>query len=527
MTQTEDTAALPTHLPRKPRHGDTLEITIERLGDKGQGRASWPVTIGPQKLPRRFTLRVRKALPGEHVRVKVETVRKNVVQCGVLERLTPSSARVAPRCQHFGRRELPNKGCGGCAIQSLAYEDQLAIKQRTVGDHLTQAGVSLPEGVHVPRPLGAADPWYYRNKMEFSVGDDRTRTFAIGLHPAGWQREVLSLAECHIASPWIARLLPAVSAWCAEQGLAPFVHRRAEGFLRTLTWRQGKRTGEHMLELTTAPGDPVQTHQGPRPVAEIIDAFTTFVVELCQDIGAELGGSLTSLHWTQHVAIKGQRTRMESTLLHGSPVIHEAMNLPNGHTLRFEVHPRAFFQPNTLQAEVLYGEVIRAAGLREGGDARILDLYCGTGTIGLCLAPYAEHVTGVELVPDAVENARRNAEHNHLHNVTFIAGDAGEVLATTLADEAGRFDLVVVDPPRSGLMPAAIKHLGALNAPRLVYVSCNPKALARDLAILQADHRVVSVQPVDMFPHTAHLETVVLLERTRPHAPDADPEASR
>jgi 23S rRNA (uracil1939-C5)-methyltransferase len=196
----------------------------------------------------------------------------------------------------------------------------------------------------------------------------------------------------------------------------------------------------------------------------------------------------------------------------GAPVLHEVLKLPMGQALRFEIHPRAFFQPNTLQAEVLYAKVVEAAQL-DGGSQRVLDLYCGTGTIGLCLSPYCASVTGVELVADAVDNARRNASHNGLSNVTFHAGDAGDVLSGALAGQT--FDLVVVDPPRSGLKTSALEQLAALGIPRLVYVSCSPASLARDLRLLLGRGYVLDgpLEPVDMFPHTPHVETVARLVR--------------
>ncbi len=494
-------------LERKPQHGQFFDVTIESVSRKGVGQAKLHVCIGPQRLERTYTVEVRKVLPGELVRIRVEAMRRRVITAAAEEILTPAPERIEPRCKHFGWRDIPGKGCGGCVLQAMDYQGQLNLKRSVVQECMRKAGL---DQVEVAQVLPSRSPWYYRNKMEFSFGDDRQRRFALGFFPSGWHREVIALEECFLCSEYVSNLVPRVRQWFEDQGVEYFSSRRDEGFLRVFTVREGKRTGERMAELITTPDEEVKTVDGVKPAAEVVAAFAQALQEIC----VELGEPLTSLHWTQHVARRGERTRMETHHIAGQPVLHEELHLPRGHVLRFEIHPRAFFQPNTLQAEVLYGEVIRAAGLSEGSGARVLDLYCGTGTIGLCLAPYAAHVTGVELVPEGVENARHNAKLNGLDNVTFFAGDAGEVLAGPLADQQGKFDLVVVDPPRSGLMPQARKHIAALGAPRLVYVSCNPNTLARDLAELMADgHRLVSLQPVDMFPHTAHIENVALLER--------------
>jgi 23S rRNA (uracil1939-C5)-methyltransferase len=207
------------------------------------------------------------------------------------------------------------------------------------------------------------------------------------------------------------------------------------------------------------------------------------------------------------------RTRFETVHLGGKTALHEELHIAGRSPLRFEVHPRAFFQPNTLQAEVLYGEVHRAAQAKKT-LGRALDLYCGTGTIGLSLTHVANQVLGIELNADAVENARKNAVDNQIENTTFYAGDAAVVLAELGLGKAETVDLVVVDPPRNGLSEAAVNQVVSVGSPAIVYVSCNPKSLARDLVLFHAQgYRAESVQPVDMFPHTFHIENVVRLQR--------------
>ncbi len=254
-----------------------------------------------------------------------------------------------------------------------------------------------------------------------------------------------------------------------------------------------------MVELTTTADQTTSMDGVEVQAADVGRAFGEWLQ--AQDIAVTTG------YWTQHLARRGVRTTITEHHLFGKPLLNEELRL-SGRTLRFEIHPRAFFQPNTRGAERLYDTVAEAAELL-GGET-VLDLYCGTGTIGLCLAHRAERVVGIELVESAVENARRNAAHNGIDNVTFLAGDVGKVLA----NEALSGDVVVVDPPRSGLMPAARMLIQRLEASRLVYVSCNPEALARDLVALHAaGWTTQSIRPVDMFPHTAHIECVATLTR--------------
>jgi 23S rRNA (uracil1939-C5)-methyltransferase len=388
----------------------------------------------------------------------------------------------------------------------LPYAEQLRIKRERVVAALAPAGV---DDARVAEVMGQSDPWYYRNKMEFSFATTREGALALGLYPTGFRREVLALRACYLLSPAAGPLLAAVRGWAAEQGLAAYRHRDNCGWLRTLTLREGKRTGQRMAILTTAATDAVDTARGTRPAAELASAFAQTI----QGAATAIDQPLSSVYWIEQRIERGRPTRFVEHALAGAPLLEEELILPEGRRLRFAIHPRAFFQPNSLQAEVLYREVLAAAS-PEGGAEQAVDLYCGTGTIALCLAPYFERVVGVELSSEAVENARHNARRNGLHQVEFIAGEAGQVLAAGLPPGPGRLALAVVDPPRSGLTPEAVRHLLALDAPRIVYVSCNPEALGRDLAALgAAGYGLRSVRPVDMFPHTPHIETVVRLDR--------------
>ncbi|WP_168210602.1 23S rRNA (uracil(1939)-C(5))-methyltransferase RlmD [Persicimonas caeni] len=498
------------HLPHSPRHGETFELEIDGLSLKGLGTAAFPCVVGPQEESKDYTMQVRKAVPGDRVRVSVERRKKRTITARIDEILEPSPMRIEPRCKHFGRREVRGEGCGGCTLQLMSYRHQLANKERIIKGLMQGRGV---DPGHVMPIIGQDEPWYYRNKMEFSFGDTADREFALGLYPKGYRYEVLNLDECYLQSEFVSEFLPKVRQWAIERGLAPYQGNKDEGFLRTLTIREGKRTGERMIELTTTHDETALCDGKEMAAADIAQMFCGFVVFACE----QMGESVSSLYWTQHRAVRGEPTRFIEHHLYGSPVLVEQMHLPDDQVLSFEIHPRAFFQPNTLQAEVLYAQVLEKTGLRdaERGKARVLDLYCGTGTIGLCMAPYAKHVVGIELQPDAVDNARQNAGQNGIDNVTFFAGDVGDVLSQDdFKKAAGAVDIVVVDPPRAGLLPEAREQLKQIDAPRLVYVSCNPKALARDLAELcEFGYTIETIQPVDMFPHTYHVENVALLEK--------------
>lgn len=492
-------------LEHGPRYGDRFDVTIEELDAKGLGVAQVSAVVGPGKQAHDYRVLVHKVVPGDVVRVEVERYRRGEMTCRVAEILTPSPMRVAPECQHFGFRAEAGKGCGGCTMQGLSYRHQLMIKERLVKQLMLKAGHD--PGWVLP-VLEAPSPWYYRNKMEFSFGDNPDAPLALGMHPSGYRYDVIALQECRLQSEF-ATCLHHVTAWAHEAGLKAHVRDGDGGWLLQLMVREGKHTGERLVELMTTAAATV-SFRGEEVAAE---AVAHALCDHVQTLAAEAGHALTSVYWTQHHAQRGQPTRLIEHHLAGRPTLREELHLPGDHVLSFEVHPRAFFQPNTFQAERLYTQVLRAARLLDDGPkpAVALDLYCGTGTIGLAMAPHAQQVVGVEINEEAVVNARHNAAHNRIDNAQFFAGDVGDVLAR---EGFSAIDLVVVDPPRAGLAPQARRELATIGAPRLVYVSCNPKALATDLIdLLAAGYHVEEIQPVDMFPHTRHVECVAALVR--------------
>ena len=386
-------------------------------------------------------------------------------------------------CGHFGAREEPGRGCGGCTVQALEYPRQLQAKQDLVRRVLKREEVQAP----VP----AVDEWFYRNKMELTFGDDRDRVFALGLRPTGWHREVIGLRECFLMEPQMVPIARAVEDWAKDKPL---------DWLIQLTMRSGKRTGQRLLELVTTHAATVDGV----PASKVVEGFA----EVAE-------GHAQSVWWTQERAVRGETTTRHSHHLRGSLGYTEHLHLPNGRVLTLEVPLGAFFQPNPLTAERIVAVIVEQLGSAQSLD--LVDLYCGTGTMGLALSPFVERVVGVELNHDAVAAARSNAAANGLANAHYLAGDCAKVLDSEPFRKlmaAGRPDVVLVDPPRAGLLGRALELTASLEAPRLVYISCGPRALARDLGGLEDfGYRVDHIQPVDLFPQTHHIENVVFLSR--------------
>lgn len=462
------------------KKGQIIDLTIDRLayGGEGLGKFEGKVTFVPN------------VIPGDRIKAALTKIKSNRMEARLDTLVEPSPLRITPRCPHFDE-------CGGCTWQQLSYEDQLKFKEQQVREALEHVGHFSPDVCdRVMRPiLGCPTPWRYRNKMEFSFGtpslDDQTAR--LGLHVPGRRYDIFNLKECHLASPFMAELVMRVRDFVIEAGLTVYHEGRNEGLLRNLLVREGTHTGEWMVALVTS--------EAPFPEA---DRF--------RDLFAG-DPRITSLLHTVKIQRRGVKTSLRSTVLAGAAVIHEELHLENGQVLKFEIGPDAFFQPNTLQAEQLYGRAIALAGLT--GTEVVYDLYCGTGTIGMFCAHAAREVYGIELNEEAVRNARSNAARSELTNVHFLCGDVGKVLGQSFDSIGGPPpppDVVIVDPPRAGLIGDAPFKVADLRAKTIVYVSCNPATLARDLHVLTHNgYQLEAVQPVDMFPHTYHIENVACL----------------
>jgi 23S rRNA (uracil1939-C5)-methyltransferase len=443
----------------RPARGAELELTVDRLAYGGNGVA---------RREDGYVVFVAGGVPGDRVRAVVGKAKKAYAEARAVEVLEPSPERLEPVADH-----------PGAPWQVLPYERQLEVKQEQVDDALARIG--RLEGYELAPIVPAVEPWRYRNKLEYSFGEGPDGELVCGFHAPGRFDEIAPLADCLLASERSNAAREQVLAFCRRHGLGAWDRRAQQGFLRNLVVREGRRTGQLQVRLVTSPGK--------------LDADA-----LIDAVDAD------GLFWTQTAGLGESTQGGETTLLQGSPQLHEQLG-----DLRFLISPEAFFQTNTEMAEVLYGRAAEAAGLR--GHERVFDLYCGIGTIALSLAARARDVVGVELVEAAVADAIENARLNEITNASFYAGDI-RLAMRELVERAGRPDVCVIDPPRAGLSQKVVRRVIEAAPRRIVYVSCNPTTLAPNAAQLaEAGWSLRSVQPVDMFPQTPHIECVALLER--------------
>jgi 23S rRNA (uracil1939-C5)-methyltransferase len=443
-----------------------LELRVDSLAYGGNGVARL----------NGFVVFVRRGLPGDRVRARVTKVKRNHAEALATQVLEPSPERVDAPCSHY-------PACGGCRFQDLAYETQIAAKEAQVADALRRlGGVAEPPLEPI---LPAVERFHYRNKLEYSFTPGPEGAI-LGFHKAGRWDEVLDVERCWLTTDLGNAIREAVRGWAREEDLPAYDQADGTGYLRHLVVREGRNTGQALVELVTAPGERFERGY----LVEVLRRFP----------------EVRSIHWAVNDT-PAEITNLPTTLLWGEDAIEEELL-----GLRFRVRPNAFLQTNTAMAEKLYELALDAAGLT--GEETVYDLYCGIGTIGLVMAPRALTVWGVEVSEESVACALENAELNGIGNAAFFAGNVGQSLEE-LRDRAGPPDVVVVDPPRAGLAGKALKRVGEAAAPRLVYVSCNPTTLAGDAKQLAADYgyRLERAWPVDMFPHTPHVETVALLRR--------------
>jgi 23S rRNA (uracil1939-C5)-methyltransferase len=446
------------------RKGEELELRIDSLAFGGSGVARHDG----------FVVFVRGGVPGDDVRARITKVKRGFAEGIVTELVHSSDSRVAAPCRHFGV-------CGGCRFQDLAYSVQLAEKERQVRDALVRIGrfVEPPLEPIVP----AASQFAYRNKLEYSFTSSEDGV-DLGFHRAGRWDEVIGIEECLLTTDVGNAIRLAVRAWAREEQLEAYDQETGSGYLRHLVVREGRNTGQALVVLVTAPGERFEA-------GYLVDVLRRFP-------------EVRSIHWAINDT-PAEQTNLPTKLLWGADAIEEELL-----GLRFRIRPSAFLQTNTEMAERLYELAREYAGL--SGEENVFDLYCGTGTIGLALATSAGSVWGVEISEEAVACAIENAELNGIDNARFFAGNVGQSIEE-LREEAGHPDVVIVDPPRAGLAGKALRRTGALGASRIVYVSCNPTTLASDLQVLRDEYGYVleCCRPVDMFPHTPHVESVSAL----------------
>lgn len=439
---------------------------------------------------------VTGAVPGDVADLRVTVKKKNYAEAVAQRIAAPSPDRVPAFCRHFGT-------CGGCKWQDLSYPKQLEYKQQQVVDNLERiGGLALPPVTPIlPSPRLTR----YRNKLEFTFSNSRWFTHeelsalgaitdrnALGFHiPQRFDR-VLDIGECHLQPDPSNAIRNFVREHARREGLSFYDVRAHEGFLRTLLIRTAT-TGECMVLLAVG-------HEDTEARTLLLDALVQAFPQL------------TSVMWTVNTKRNDTIYDLAIHVHHGRDhIVEELPDGPGGRPLRFRIGPKTFFQTNPEQTVAMYRLTRDLAGLT--GDENVYDLYCGAGSITLFLAARARHVAGVELVAESVADARLNAGLNGITNVSFTSGDMKKTMDAAFVAQHGRPDVVVTDPPRAGMDEPVVRHLLELAPQRIVYVSCNPATQARDLAILQDRYRIDHVQPVDMFPHTYHVENVVRLTK--------------
>lgn len=447
-----------------------------------------------------FVVFVEGGVPGDKVRVRVGKVKKQHAEAEVVEVLSNSALRVKPRCKFFGT-------CGGCKWQHVNYQAQLDFKRQHVVDALERIGGF--KGIVVNSTLGGEDIYFYRNKMEFSFGnkwitreelntralnpEPRTEreTFALGMHIPQRFDKVLDIDECHLQSDISNRIVNLVRKFSLDRNLSIYSTFTHTGYLRNLVIRQSAHTNDLMVNLVTSDDQPELLLVLSQLLLAEIPSITTIVNNITQR--------------KSQVAI-GETEK----IYHGPGYITEKIG-----KRAYRISANSFFQTNTKQAERLYDVAKRMADLKP--DDIVFDLYSGTGTIALHIADEVKEVVCVESVESAVEDAKRNAAANKASNCTFILGDLKDRLTKDTAWLANHPNpnVVIIDPPRAGMHDKVIEEVLQLNPQRIVYVSCNPATQARDLKLLceGSGYAIQEVQPVDMFPHTYHIENVVSLRR--------------
>lgn len=428
-------------------------------------------------------------VPGDIVDIQVTRKKNSYMEGRVTQIHSYSSKRSEPFCSHYGV-------CGGCKWQILPYEEQIRHKQRQVFNNLTRIGkVELPE---ISPILGSEDTIFYRNKLEFTFSNKKWLTYeqvssgatfenmnALGFHIPGMFDKVLDIEKCYLQNELCNEVRDAIKAYAYENGLPFFDLRNHEGFLRTMVFRTSS-IGEVMLIL-------VFYHENREMREDLLNHLRNKFPQI------------TSLLYVINGKCNDTITDQEVHLFWGKDHIFEEME-----GLRFKIGPKSFYQTNSKQAYELYKIARDYAQLT--GNELVYDLYTGTGTIACFVAGKAKKVIGIEYVPEAIEDAKINAKNNQIENTLFYAGDMKNILTQEFVQEHGRPDVIITDPPRDGMHPDVIETILSAEPKRIVYVSCNPATQARDLNLLDVKYKVTAVQPVDMFPHTHHVENVVALE---------------
>jgi 23S rRNA (uracil1939-C5)-methyltransferase len=445
---------------------ETYIVTFEDLTHDGAGVAK----------VEGFPIFVKGALPGEEGQVKVTKVNKGYAFGRLMELKNESPFRVEPTCPIYAK-------CGGCQLQHMSYEGQLTAKHKQVVEVLARIGGI--QNVPVHPVLGMDEPWRYRNKAQVPVGE-REGGLVAGFYQQR-SHDIIDMEECLIQEQINDDIVQQVKKICEKHGVRAYNEERHSGSLRHIMARYGQVTGEAMIVLVTRENSLPNQKQ---------------IIQEITEISSKIKSIVQNVNSKKTNVIMGDKTKV----LWGEEYIYDYIG-----DIKFAISARSFYQVNPKQTKVLYDKALEYAELN--GTETVIDAYCGIGTISLFLAQRAKHVYGVEIVPEAISDAKRNAKLNGIENVDFGVGEAEKVIPWWYA-QGIRADVIVVDPPRKGCDEALLKTIIDMKPERVAYVSCNPATLARDLKVLESGgFRTIEVQPVDMFPHTTHVECCALLVR--------------
>ncbi len=456
---------------------EVTEISIVDIGDQGQG-------VG--RAPDGKVYMVQNTVPGDIVHIEAKIRRGKVSYARPTSRIKDSEYRVTPFCAHFG-------SCGGCKWQHMSYEGQLKYKQKNVFDALTRIG-----GIQDPdiRPISGVDQdRYYRNKLEFSFGarwlepDELNQDVplirqALGFHRPGSFEKIINVDHCYLQNDPSNAIRNFIKDYSTEHNLSYYNVKEHNGLLRNITVRTNV-AGDCMVTLIFGEDQPANIESINQAIQEQFPNITLY--------------NIINTKWNDSIF------NLTPVFIFGQGYLIEKLG-----DLKFKIGPKSFFQTNSKQAFRLYQFTEEFANLQ--GNEIVYDLYSGTGTIGLYLAHKASKVICVEEIKEAVDDAHINAELNKINNATFYTGDVMKMLKEGIFEKEGKPDLIILDPPRAGLHQDSIPFLTDIEVPRIVYISCNPATQARDIKLLSTKYRHIVSQPVDMFPHTAHIENVTLLE---------------
>jgi 23S rRNA (uracil1939-C5)-methyltransferase len=470
---------------KKPAKDEILELDIQDIGFEGKGIA---------RTNDDFVIFVKNTIPGDIVKARVKKIKKNLAEATLVEIIKESVNRITHKCPYFGI-------CNGCKMQNADYNFQLEMKRNTVKNAFERIGGF--DNLNIPQVIGSENIYYYRNKLEFSFSNQRWLTeadmgktedknFALGFHMPGFIDKVLDINNCSLQSEISNKILNLTGDFYKKRNETIYTTKTHSGYLRYLVIRQSAFTNDLMVNLIT--------HNENR---ELISEYADLLKKEVPEITTFVNSISTA---------KSQVAQADYfNTIFGNGYINEKIG-----SYSFKITPFSFFQTNTSQAKALFDAVIRLADFNK--DENVLDLYCGTGAISIYISEYVRNILGVELSEESIQIAKENAELNNVNNCEFISSDVKEYLSVSIPAEAGTstsFDTFILDPPRSGVHPKSAEHILNMEPKKIIYVSCNPSTQARDIKLLEEKYKITAMQPVDMFPHTFHIENVARLDRKR------------